>query len=130
MPDRIYFLFGDLLSNCIIAGLAGAVSAALVNPGWNMFLAMLVCMLLGMLIAVVGGTFFFMRYFGAMEVMLPTMLGGMLAAMVAGMAAAMMPYAVLDAAKHGAAIGIAALLFCSYANYLIKGNNTQEAGAP
>ena len=82
-----------------------------------------------MLIAVVGGTFLFMRYFGAMEVMVPSMLGGMLAGMVVGMGAAMMPYALLDAAKQGAAIGICALLFCSYANYLMKGANAPSGDA-
>jgi hypothetical protein len=62
-----------------------------------------------------------MRYFGAMEVMVPTMLGGMLSGMIVGMGAAMMHYSLLDALKQGAVVGLVVLIFCAYANYLIRG---------
>ncbi len=129
MPDRLYFLLGDLLSNIVVGALAALVSALLVNPTWNMFVAMLLCMILGMLIAVVSGTFVFMRYFGAMEVMVPIMLGGMIAGMVVGMRAAMLPVGVWEAAKLGAGIGLIALLFCAYANYLIRGDQRRGSAA-
>lgn len=120
MSDRLYFLFGDVLSNVLVGTLAALVCVPVVSPEWNMFVAMVVCMPLGMLTAVVLGTFL-IRWFGAMEVMVPTMLGGMTAGMVVGMACAMTPIDAGWAVRAGALIGLVALVFCRYADYLIRG---------
>ncbi len=121
MPDSVYFLIGDLVSNMVVGACAALLCWAFIDPSWNMLVAMLVAMPVGMLVALVLGVLVFMRYFGAMEIMVPTMLGGMLAGMLVGMNAAMMPVAAWSAAKHGALIGLLVLAFCSYASYLIKG---------
>ncbi len=120
MGDRFFFLAGDLAANAVVGALAGLVCCVFVDPAWNMLLAMGVCMPLGMLVATVAAVPL-MRWFGAMEVMVPTMLGGMLAGMAVGMRAAMAPYGVTDAVLFGAVVGLVALAFCSYADYLIRG---------
>jgi hypothetical protein len=121
MPDKLYFLLGDLVANITVGACAALACCSIIGPSWNMLVAMLVAMALGMVIALILGVPLFMRYFGAMEVMVPTMLGGMLAGMFVGMAAAMMPVDAATAAKSGALIGLCSYAFCSYANYLIKG---------
>ena len=121
MPNRIYFLLGDLLSNLTVGAIAAALSVLFIDAQWNMFTGMVLGMACGMVVAILLGPLLFMRYFGAMEVMVPTMLGGMLSGMVVGMGAAMMDYTLIDAVKHGAAIGFVVLVFCAYANYLIRG---------
>ena len=50
MDDRLYFIFGDLFSNCAVGALVGLVLAGLVGDGWNMLLAMLVGMGMGMIL--------------------------------------------------------------------------------
>ena len=80
VPDRFYFLLGDVAANVLVGALVGVVCAAIVSPGWNMFVSMLGCMVLGMLLASLLAVPL-MRWFGAMEVMVPTMLGGMLSGM-------------------------------------------------
>lgn len=121
MPDRLYFLLGDIISNLSVGAAAGIVSVLFVSTEWNMIIGMLVGMACGMLVALVLGPLVFMRYFGAMEVMVPTMLGGMLSGMIIGMGAAMVHYSVFAAMKQGAIIGLAVLVFCAYTNYLIRG---------
>lgn len=120
MNDRLYFLVGDVVSNVLVGALAALACVVVVSPGWSMLVAMLVCMPLGMLTAIVLGAFL-IRWFGAMEVMVPTMLGGMAAGMLVGMAGAMMPVDVGEALRAGAVIGLVALVFCRYADYLIRG---------
>lgn len=119
MSDRLYFLFGDVLSNALVGGVAAALAAFAIPAAWSMVPGMLVAMLLGMAVASVLA-FPLMRWFGAMEVMLPTMLGGMLAAMVAGMQAAMAPLGAAQAALEGALIGLAALAFTAYVDHLLR----------
>ncbi len=121
MNDRLYFLFGDVVSNVVVGAAAGLLCCLLVSPAWNMLIAMLVCMPLGMVLAMVLSPFL-IRWFGAMEVMVPTMLGGMLAAMFVGMASAMMPIGIGEALRAGALAGLIALAFCRYADYLIRGS--------
>ncbi|MDY6812118.1 MAG: hypothetical protein SV108_00365 [Pseudomonadota bacterium] len=109
MERRAYFIAGDLLANLSTGAVAGAASALLVGPGWPMWLAMPAGMLLGMLLASVLGVAVFFRYFGAMEVMLPTALTGMLAGMLAAMWATMAPLGLAPAALLGVLCGYAAL---------------------
>lgn len=128
MPDRFYFLLGDLFSNAVVGAAAARVVLLVVDTDWGMFIAMVVAMILGMAMAVIL-SLPLMRWFGAMEVMVPTMLGGMLAGMAVGMWAAMMPVGVGAGVAVGAGVGIIALLFCSYADYLLKGASTREGDA-
>lgn len=121
MSDRWYFLLGDIISNLSVGAAAGVLSVLFVDTEWNMFSGMLVGMGCGMLVALLLGPLLFMRYFGAMEVMVPTMLGGMLSGMLVGMGAAMVDYSLYEALSRGAVIGLVVLIFCAYANYLISG---------
>ena len=126
MNDRFYFLLGDILSNMLVGAAAAAVCALLIDPDWNMLLAMLLGMPLGMLLALLLGLFLLYRYFGANEVMVPTMLSGMAAGMLTAMTAAMQPLSVSSAALCGALVGLAILGFCYYSDYLIRGEHLRK----
>jgi hypothetical protein len=121
MPNRLYFLLGDVISNLSGGAAAGVLSVLFVNPEWNMFAGTLVGAAGGVLVALLLGPLLFMRYFGAMEVIVPMMLGGMLSGMIVGMRAAMVHYSFPEALEQGAVIGLVVFIFCSYANYLIGG---------
>jgi hypothetical protein len=120
IPDRLYFLTGDILANAVVGALCAGVCVLFIDTDWNMFVAMLVAMPIGMLLAMALAIFVFIPWFGAHEVMVPTMLGGMAANMFVSMGAAMREYSLWEALEHGAIIGVVALAFCSYANYLIR----------
>ena len=104
MERRLYFVLGDLLAVSASGALAGALCAALFGTGWNMGLAMVAGMALGMLVAL-PCSFGLMPFFGAMEVMVPTMLGGMLSGMWIAMAAAMTPMGAGEGLRFGLLIG-------------------------
>jgi ABC-type tungstate transport system substrate-binding protein len=121
MSNRWYFLLGDIVSSLSVGAAAAFLSVLFVNPEWNMFAGTLVGAAGGMMTALLLGPLLFMRYFGAMEVIVPMMLGGMSSGMIIGMRAAMVHYSYPEALAQGAAIGLVVLLFCAYANYLIGG---------
>ena len=106
MKRRIYFIFGDMISNVIIGGAAGVVSRALVNESWRTFPAMAAGMVLGSVIAT-AASLVFMLFIGDFEVMLPGMFSGMLSGMFTAMMEAMGPIKLLQAAGWGAIIGLA-----------------------
>ena len=106
MKRRIYFIFGDMISNVIIGGAAGVVSRALVNESWRTFPAMAAGMVLGAVIATAASVVF-MLFFGDFEIMLPGMFSGMLSGMFTAMMEAMGPIKLLQAAGWGAIIGLA-----------------------
>ena len=90
MDHRLFFAVGDLFANILVGVFAGLISWAIVDTGWNMWLAMFAMMALGMIAGLI--VFFAVSIkLGAMEVMVPVMFSGMLGGMVIGMAAAMMP---------------------------------------
>lgn len=120
MEKRLYFIFGDVLSNAAIGGLAGLGAAGLVSAGWNMLIGMGIGMIVGMGVSFLA-LLIFCPFFGAMEVMLPTMLAGMLAGMVLGMAAAMQTLSLSQAAGIGALIGIGAMLLVFMFNAKLQG---------
>ena len=105
---RLYFVLGDVACALVIGGAAGALGAALVSPAWNMWLAMIVGMAAGMLIAT-PLAFAFLPLFGAMEVMVPAMTSGMFAGMWIAMAAAMRPLGVGAGLRGGMLIGLLVL---------------------
>ena len=51
METRPYFIAGDMLANLFAGALVGAICAWLFGPGWNMWVAMLVGMPIGMIVA-------------------------------------------------------------------------------
>ncbi len=124
MPDRLYFILGDLGANGLTGILAGLLCHWLIGPGWSMWLAMPVGMILGMVVAALLALLLLMRYFGAMEVMLPVMLTGMLAGMWIGMRAAMAPLAGIDVVAYGVLCGVAVLALCWAANAQLRGKRT------
>ena len=116
MEKRLYFIFGDILSNAAIGGLTGLGAAGLVSTGWNMLIGMGIGMLVGMGMSFLA-LLIFCPFFGAMEVMLPTMLAGMLL----GMAAAMQTLSQSQAAGIGAMICIGAMLAVFMFNAKLQG---------
>jgi len=126
MNDKLYFILGDIFSNLLVGISAAIVSVSLINPEWPMIIAMLVGMPLGMLLALLLGLFLLYRYFGANEVMIPTMLSGMVAGMLSAMGAAMSTLTLAQAALLGAGVGALMLAFCSYSDYLIRGQQRRD----
>ena len=125
MTDRLYFLLGDLAACTVIGALAALAAAWLIGPHWPVLIALPVALALGLIVANVAAVPF-MRSFGAMEVMVPTMLGGLLAAGSAGLWAAIAPLGSGTAALLGAGAGLAALATSSYADRRVKGAAARE----
>lgn len=120
MDQRLYFVLGDIGANIVTGMLAGWICWLLIPLGWNMLIAMLVAMALGMLVALL--LFPVLAYFwGAMEVMVPTMFSGMLSGMVVGMRAAMMPISSTEALFVGGAFGLAGIVIIWVLNNKLKG---------
>ena len=108
MERRLYFLFGDLVSNAGVGALAGLIVAALVGETWFPVLGMAVGMLAGGMIALPAAVVLSVP-FGAMELMLPVMLTGMTSGMLSGMLAAMGAASGGSAAALGAVVGLVVL---------------------
>lgn len=121
MENRLYFIFGDLISNIAVGASAAALIALLVTPEWSMLTAMFVSMALGMWISVLLGFAVLLRHFGAMEIMLPTMMSGMMAGMISGMLAAMRPLAITDALLLGTVIGAVSCIAFWIGNFILSG---------
>lgn len=120
MDHRLFFAVGDLFANILVGVFAGLISWAIVDTGWNMWLAMFAMMALGMIAGLI--VFFAVSIkLGAMEVMVPVMFSGMLGGMVIGMAAAMMPVSASGAALYGGVSGLAGIAIVWIANSLLRG---------
>lgn len=108
METRLYFLFGDLLACVLVAVLTASACAAIFPASWPMVLlmpvSMVVGMILGLLIAVMAGLIYF---FGAMEIMVPTMFTGMVAGMWGAMTGAGPEFSHASLALRGAILGLA-----------------------
>lgn len=120
MDHRLFYVVGDFIANVLLGLVVGAISWAIVGPGWNMIVAMFVMMAVGML---AGLVFFFPAAIklGAMEAMVPLMFTGMLSGMVVGMAAAMMPMPLQTGLLLGTLSGVAGILFIWIANSALRG---------
>jgi len=112
MARRLYFLFGDLLANAGVGALAGLAAAWLAGRSGQPLLGMLGGMVVGMPIAMIAAMAL-TPLFGAFEVMLPATTSGMLSGMLNGMIAAERQLAFADAARLGAAVGVAVLALIS-----------------
>lgn len=127
MDHRLFYAAGDFLASLVIGIVAALAAWAIVGPGWNMWLAMIAMMALGM---VIGLVLFFpiSMKLGAMEAMIPAMYTGMWSGMVVGMMDAMMDLPLRHAIELGAACGIAEIVFIWIANTILRGV-TREAKA-
>lgn len=114
MEKRAFFIFGDFFANAVTGGIAGFATAAIVGPGWNMFVAMWLGMFVGMAIAMLLSFTAFIWFFGAMEVMLPAMLTGMVAGMIVGMGVPMGSFTEPFAAVRIGAITGGAVVVVTY----------------
>jgi len=128
MDHRLFYVVGDFLANLAIGMIAGLVAWSIVNPGWNMWAAMVAMMALGMIVGII-------LYFpvgmklGAMEAMIPAMYTGMWGGMVVGMMASMMPLTMRHALSMGAACGVAEIVFIWVANTILRGVVRQKKAA-
>ena len=120
MDSRLYFTLGDVLANVVIGAIVALPVCLLVDPGWNMFIAMLVTMAVGMIVAFLL-SIPFSYFFGAMEVMVPTMLTGMVSGMVVGMWGAMEPLGYATAAAAGGVAGLVSINAVWLANQQLRG---------
>ena len=109
MERRLYFLFGDLVSNAGVGALVGLAVASLVGDTWPPVLGMVAGMLAGGVVALPAAVVLSVP-FGAMELMLPVMLTGMTSGMLLGMLVAVGPMSRGTAAALGAGVGLAALV--------------------
>ena len=125
MDNRLYFIVGDLISNISIGILSAVIAVLLINPGWNMFIAMVVMMVLAMIL----GLFLSLAlsiWFGAMEIMVPGMLTGMFSGMISGMWLAMTQVPIVQLVCLGAITGSAVTCIIWLANALLRGISTSE----
>jgi len=120
LDHRLKYVVGDFLANLVFGALVGLVSWAIVSPGWNMWLAMVLMMAIGMVIGFIGFIVTAVKL-GAMEAMVPLMFTGMLSGMVVGMIEAMMPLTFQQALSHGAVCGIAGIVFIWTCNSILRG---------
>lgn len=120
MEKRLYFIFGDVLSDGVVSILAGLAAASLIGTGWPMLIGMLVGMVIGMLVSLLG-PFVFSPLFGAHEIMLPTMLSGMAAGMVLGMAATLQSFGAATIVGIGALIGLGVTFRAWSSNDMLNG---------
>jgi hypothetical protein len=127
MDNRLYFVLGDLLATTVVAALIGVLAVMIVGTGWNMWLAMILMMALGMMLAL-PGALVFGHWFGAMEVMVPVMQAGMWSGMVVGMWQAMSPLEVQHGALIGALSGLVVLNLTWVANVALRGVNYPRGG--
>ena len=116
MEHRIYFIIGDILSVATTGAAVSLACLALTPSDWNMFIAMLAGMAIGMITALVISGALFVRYFGAMEVMVPSMLTGMFTGMFISMAATMSSPTYSASACFGVVTGLITLFSTYYFN--------------
>ena len=120
MDHRLYFVLGDLFANLITGALVGWLSWLIVDPGWNMWIAMFLMMVVSMFVAIILWIPFSV-WFGAMEVMVPLMFTGMVSGMVVGMWAAMEQLSAMDCFYLGAVCGLVSLVVIWILNSALRG---------
>lgn len=126
MDDRLYFIFGDLISNIIAGVIMAVIPVLFVDSGWNMFAAMVVMMALAM----PGSLFLSLALgivFGAMEIMIPVMLSGMFGGMLGAMWLAMGGAGVVQLACLGAVTGVVTACIIWTVNTRLRGIRTYGA---
>lgn len=118
MYKTLYFIVGDIAANSLTGALCAVLGLMVAEQSWPMPLAMTSAMLIGMFSAMTLCMLLFIGFFGAMEVMLPTMLSGMVAAMLP----IMHPAETLALnALQGAMAGLLVIALVWLANRLLRG---------
>lgn len=120
MDSRLYFVLGDLFATIFVGAAVGWLSWALIDTGWNMWIAMVIAMLLGMVVATV--LFFPLSFwFGAVEIMVACMFSGMLSGMVVGMWCSMEMLQGRSAAAIGSVCGLVGIVIVWIINNHVRG---------
>ena len=127
MDHRLYFIFGDLVSNVAAGILVALCAALLVGAGWNMLVAMLVMMALAMALCIFLSLALGIL-FGAMEIMVPVMLSGMVSGMVSGMWLAMEAVPLPHLVWLGTSTGLVITVIIWVVNAHLRGISPTEAG--
>lgn len=119
METRRYFVMGDIVSNVVAGALVGGACAVLLPPEWNMAVAMITGMALGVATSLPAG-FLLSGLFGAMETLLPVMTTGMVAGMAVAMQSSLTAIRPEDAAWIGGLCGLSVVIATYLANAFIK----------
>jgi len=114
METRFYFLAGDCFSNALIGAFCGWAGIAWMPHALGFWPGMLLSMIASMALTMLLALTLLLRWFGAMEVMIPTMLGGMIANMTVCALGHHYGLGAAQGAGLGALIGLA-VLFATYA---------------
>lgn len=125
MDHRLYFVFGDLVSNMVAGILVAFCAALLIGTGWNMFVAMIVMMALGMVLCIFLSLGLGIL-FGAMEIMVPMMLTGMFSGMFGGMWLAMAEVPIPQLVWLGAVTGVLVTCIIWLVNARLRGVSAPE----
>ena len=110
---------GDIVSNVVAGALVGGACAVLLPPEWNMAVAMITGMALGVATSLPAG-FLLSGLFGAMETLLPVMTTGMVAGMAVAMQSSLTAIRPEDAAWIGGLCGLSVVIATYLANAFIK----------
>ena len=116
MENRPYFVLGDAFCNALVGALSGWAGIVWMPHALGFWPGMLVSMAGAMAVTMALALTLFLRWFGAHEVMVPTMIGGMTANMTVCAIAHHHGLAPLDGAWMGALIGLAVLAVTYVAN--------------
>jgi hypothetical protein len=116
VETRPYFLAGDVFSNALVGAVCGWAGVALMPHAFGFWPGMVLSMLGSMVIAMLLTLTILLRWFGAMEVMVPTMIGGMAANMTVCVLAHFYGWKAGAGMLLGAAVGVAVLLLTYIAN--------------
>ncbi len=119
MQDRLYFLLGDIASNALVGAVCGYAGVAWMPHALGFWGGMLVSMVLSMLFTMVASLTVLLHYFGAMEVMIPTMLGGMAANMLVCVLAHFCGIGVSTGILVGTGVGLVVLAATATANTVL-----------
>jgi hypothetical protein len=125
METRPYFVLGDSFVNALVGAFSGWAGVAWMPHALGFWLGMLVSMAGAMAVTMALALTLFLRWFGAHEVMVPTMIGGMTANMSVCALAHVYGIGALDGARLGALIGLGVLWLTYAANAWL----TREARA-
>tara|TARA_B110000444_G_scaffold261157_1_gene311505 strand:+ start:4122 stop:4499 length:378 start_codon:yes stop_codon:yes gene_type:complete len=121
METRAYFLFGDLFGNLIV-GVSSSIICGYLCSDWPfMIIGMIVAMFLGMIISTILTITILLKWFGAMEVMLPAMSTGMFSAMAIVMWPPGGTYTIISAIELGLFVGAIIFIITWIINAVIVG---------
>ena len=115
---ELYFIVGDFLSSALAGGLTAMATFFIVNPEWNMVMAMVVGMFVGMVVVCLI-IMVFAPLLGMFEIMIPTMITGMTGGMASGMIASAYFLPLNPVFYFGTCLGV---LVCAWVWFLIKKN--------